>query len=298
MKKHKIFVTLVLAPILIWFSVFVLYPILYEAFASLHLWVPSKPFGSVFVGLSNYIQLFTKDERFQISMINTLKYVAIKTVFAIAISFFISLILEKVKKLQKLYIYLIFLPILCSATAIGILFMYLYQPRFGLFNEILKNLGIPGQGFLTDPKQALYCVIAADIWQYLGFSTLIFYTGLINIPDVFSEAARVDGANPFKKLIHITIPLLGHTFLFMFIITIINAFQVFDFIFVMTGSSLQLASAGGPGTSTYVMSLLVYNEGVLRSQIDKASATAIILFLIVLILTILQLRFLKPKWEY
>ncbi|MCL6087872.1 MAG: ABC transporter permease subunit, partial [Actinobacteria bacterium] len=135
--------------------------------------------------------------------------------------------------------------------------------------------------------------------QTLGFSTLIFFTGLMNMPGVFVEAARIDGAKPFQILFRITLPLLGHTILFIAVYTMINAFQVFDFIFVMTSSGGGTgATSGGPGFSSYVLGLLVYNEGLLRMQIDKGSAVGFIMFIIILIVTIIQFKILKPKWEY
>ena len=299
MKKHRAFLLSVLVPILIWVAIFVIYPLLYSLWASLHLWIPEKPFGSVFVGLSNYIKLFTIDPRFKTALFNTMIYVAVKTGFVIPIGIIIALILNKVKRLQRLYIYLIFAPVICSIPAVGVLFVYLYQPTFGLFNTILKIFNLPMQGFLADAKQALFCVVGADIWQTLGFSTLIFFTGLISMPKIFTEVARLDGANPFQILFRVTLPLLRHTILFITVYTMILGFQVFEFIFVMTSSGGGTGgTAGGPGTSTYVLSLLVYNEGLLRMQIDKGAAVGIIMFATMLILTIALFKVLKPKWEY
>lgn len=299
MKKHRGFLLSVLIPILIFYGLFIWYPLFYSIWASLHLWVPENPFGSIFVGLSNYIKLFTTDPRFIKALSNTIIYVALKTGVAVVIGVIIALLLDQIKRMQRLYIYLIFLPVLCSATAIGILFLYFYQPTFGLFNTILGMIGLPTQKFLTDAKQALFCVAAADIWQTLGFSTLIFFTGLIGMPGVFVEAARIDGAKPFQILFRITLPLLGHTILFIAVYTMINAFQVFDFIFVMTSSGGGTGgTSGGPGFSSYVLSLLVYNEGLLRMQIDKGAAVGFIMFIIILIATIVQFKIIKPKWEY
>lgn len=299
MKKHRVFLLSVLVPILIWYALFIVYPLFYSLWASLHLWIPENPFGSVFVGLSNYIKLFTTDPRFKTAFLNTIIYVAIKTGIVITIGIIIALFLNQVKKMQRLYIYLIFVPVLCSIPAVGVLFVYLYQPTFGLFNTILEIINLPAQGFLADSRQALFCVVAVDIWQTLGFSTLIFFTGLISMPKVFIEAARIDGANPAQTLFRITLPMLGHTILFISVYTMILSFQVFEFVFVMTSSGGGTGgTAGGPGTSSYVLSLLVYNEGLLRMQIDKGAAVGIIMFGIMLVLTIFLFKVLRPKWEY
>jgi multiple sugar transport system permease protein len=299
MNKSRGFIILALTPIIIYFGLFILYPLLYSFYASFHLWVPENPFTSKFIGISNYIKLFTTDPRFIKAFSNTMIYVALKTISVIIIGMILALILDNVRRFQRLYIYLIFLPVLCSASAIGLLFLYLYQPAFGLFNVILSGIGLQPQPFLSDARQALFCVIAADIWQTLGFSTLIIFTGLINMPKVFTEASRIDGANPFQTFFHVTLPLLADTILFVSVYTMIMAFQVFDFIFVMTSSGGGTGgAAGGPGVSTYVLSLLVYNEGLLRMQIDKGSAVGTVMFVIILIMSIIQFRILKPKWEY
>ncbi|MCK5569192.1 MAG: sugar ABC transporter permease, partial [Spirochaetes bacterium] len=226
-------------------------------------------------------------------------YVITKVVVVIPIGLFLASLLEKLKKGQRIYIFSVFLPALCSATAIGILFTYLYQPRFGLFNEILKRIGLQTQPFLSSARQAIFCVIATDCWQYMGFTTLIFFAGLMNMPAVFVEAARVDGAGPLRMFFQIKLPLLGHTVIFLTVYTIINAFQFFDFIFIMTSSGGGTGGAsGGPGYSSFVLSLLVYDEGMLRLQIDRATSVATIMLIIVMGITLLQFKFLRPKWEY
>ena len=163
MKRSTIFPIVVLTPILLWFFVFVSYPLIYSIYSSFFLWIPEKPFGSTFVGISNYIKLFTIDPTFMISLKNTLIYVALKTSVVVVIGIIIAMLLKQVRRLQRFYIYLIFLPFLCLPSAIGVLFTYLYQPTFGLFNSILQFIGLPSQGFLSNPSQALYCVIAVDI---------------------------------------------------------------------------------------------------------------------------------------
>jgi len=299
MRKKLVFPVLVLIPIVVWYSAFVWYPLLYSVWASFHLWIPEAPRESPFVGISNYVKFFVTDPRFKVALSNTFIYVALKTSLVVAIGILIALLLNQTYRLQRLYIYFLFLPVLCSASAIGILFLYLYQPTFGLLNNVLKTIGLSPRGFLSDPKQALYCVVAADIWQTIGFSTLIFFTALMDLPEVFLDAAKIDGAGPVRTFFSVTLPLLGHAFLFIAVYTMINAFQVFDFIFVMTSTGGGTGgAAGGPGYSTYVLSLIVYNEGMLRLQVDKAAAAGVIMFAIILALTVFQLKILRPKWEY
>jgi ABC-type sugar transport system permease subunit len=298
--KHKyLFPIAVLSPILVWYLLFMFYPLFYSLFASLHLWVAENPSTSTFIGLRNYVELFTIDPRFKKALSNTLIYVGLKVAIVVPIGLFIATLFEHLKKGHRIYIFAVFLPALCSATAIGIFFTYLFQPSFGLFNEILIKIGIDPQPFLSSSKQALYCVILTDSWQYMGLTTLLFFAGLMNLPGQMIEAATVDGAGFLKTFFKIKLPLLGHTSAFIIIYTMINAFQFFDFIFIMTSSGGGTGGAsGGPGYSSYVLSLLVYNEGMLRMHIDKATATATIMFIIVMILAILQFKVLRPKWRY
>jgi ABC-type sugar transport system permease subunit len=298
-KRKYLFPIAVLSPIAVWYILFMYYPMGYSIWASLHLWVAENPSKSTFVGLKNYVDMFTIDPRFKKALINTFIYVITKAAVVIPIGLFLASLLEQLKKGQRLYIFAVFLPALCSATAIGILFTYLYQPRFGLLNEILKGLGLKTQPFLSSARQAIFCVIATDCWQYMGFTTLIFFAGLMNLPLVFVEAARVDGASPLRTFFQIKLPLLGHTVIFLTVYTIINAFQFFDFVFVMTSSGGGTGGAsGGPGYSSFVLSLLVYDEGMLRLQVDRATSVATIMLLIVMGITLLQFKLLRPRWEY
>jgi ABC-type sugar transport system permease subunit len=298
-KRKYLFPLLVLTPIVAWYILFMYYPMGYSIWSSLHLWIVEKPSKSTFVGLKNYINLITIDPRFKRAILNTFIYVVTKSAVVIPLGLLLASLLEYLKKGQKIYIFAVFLPALCSATAIGILFTYLYQPRFGLFNEVLKRLGLRPQLFLSSPTQAIFCVIFTDCWQYVGFTTLIFFAGLMNLPPVFVEAARVDGAGRLRTFFSIKLPLLGHTVVFLTVYTIINAFQFFDFIFVMTSSGGGTGgTSGGPGYSSFVLSLLVYDEGMLRMQLDKATSVATIMLIIVMGLTLLQFKWLRPKWEY
>lgn len=300
LKSGKyLFPIAVLTPIVAWYILVFYYPLGYSFWSSLHLWVAENPSKSTFVGLKNYIDLFTVDPRFQKSLVNTFIYVFVKIAVVIPLGLLLASLLERIKRGTKFYIFVIFLPAICSATAIGVLFTYFYQPRLGLFNNILKTLGLPSQPFLSSAKQALYCVIFTDCWQFMGLTTLISFAGLLNIPDSFIDAAKVDGASSFRTFFQIKVPLMGHVILFLTVYTIIYTFQFFDFIFVMTSTGGGTGgAAGGPGYSSYVLSLLVYNEGMLRLQIDKATAVGTVMLFIALVLTLIQFKIFRPKWEY
>ena len=294
----RYFPWLVLIPALTWFVLFVAYPFLYSLVSSFFLWFVQNPSASKFVGLKNYIDLF-HDPRFITAVRNTFLYAGLKTGLVVFLGIMLAKTLFAVKFGGRIYMFSIFLPSLCSAVAIGLFFTYLYQPQFGLFNILFKQISIPKQGFLNSPQQAIYCVIFTEIWQAIGFSTLIFLTGLNTIPEVFYEAAQIDGASAFTAFWKVIFPLARRVFLFITAVTAISAFQAFDLVFVMTLSGGGTGGAsGGPGYSSYTMALQVYNDGMIRSQTGMASAIALILFIIVGILTLFQLKVLKPEWEY
>jgi ABC-type sugar transport system permease subunit len=298
-RTRYLFPVVVLLPIALWYLIFIYYPTAYSLWASLHLWVAENPSKSTFVGLKNYIALFTSNPHFQKALVNTFMYVITKTAIVVPVGMIIALLLEKLRRGTKVYIFAVFLPALCSASAIGILFNYLYQPNFGLFNAMLHKLSLSPQPFLTSATQAIFCVILTDSWQYIGFTILIFFAGIVSLPQVFVEAARVDGAGPIRTFFQVKLPILGHTVMFVMVYTIINAFQTFDFIFVMTSSGGGTGGAsGGPGFSSYVLSLQVYIDGMLRMHIDTATTIATVLLAIVMALTLVQFRLLRPKWEY
>jgi multiple sugar transport system permease protein len=289
-RPRVLFPWLVLTPILIYYCVFLIYPLVYAIWVSMHLWIIERPASSPFVFLQNYTDLLLPTSRFMGAFINTLKYVVIRTVVLVPAGLLLALLLSRFVRSQRFYLFCVFAPVVCPGAAIAVLWTVLLHPRFGLINNIIMNMGLPRQGFLTSPDQALYAIVGVDIWQSMGFGAVIFLAGLLGIPEQFIEAARIDGANRWQLFWKITLPLLAPTTLFVTVVTLIGAFQVFDLILVMTD--------GGPGYSTYVLSYLIYNQGMLRNQMGSATAIALIMFIIILVFTRLQFRLMRPRWEY
>jgi ABC-type sugar transport system permease subunit len=284
---------LVVGPALGWFGLFVFYPVAMAVWTSLHAWIVEDPAASPWVGLKNYQDLFAETSIFPDAVRNTLIYVVLRTGVLVPLGLALALLLSQFNRSQRFYIFAIFLPGLVSAAAVGVLFRLIYQPTFGLINPILLNLGLPRMGFLNDPDQALYSVIAVDIWQSVGFGTIIYLAGLLNIPETFIEAALLDGANRWQLFWQIKRPLLAHTTLFVAVITLISSFQVFDLILSMTGPP-----PGGPGYSTYTVSFLIYNQAMQRSQMGTGTAIAVIMYLVIMVFTLIQIRWLRPRWEF
>jgi len=281
---------LVLTPILLYYFLFLIYPILYAVWVSLHLWIIEDPSASQFVLFRNYSDLLLPTSRFQDAFRNTIVYVIVRTVALVPLGLLTALLLYQFRRTQRFYLFCVFAPIVCPSAAIAVLWKWLYHPRFGPINAQLAELGLPRQGFITEASQALYSVVAVDIWQHIGFGAVIFLAGLMSIPEQLLEAARIDGASRWQLFWRITLPLLSHTTLFVTVITLIGSFQVFDLILVMT--------SGGPGYATYVLSYLIYNEGILRTDMGAASAISLVMFAIIMIFTVIQFRLLRPRWEY
>jgi multiple sugar transport system permease protein len=296
---RTIFPYVVLAPMLLWFAIFTLYPVIFSFWTSLHLWTAEIGFASPWAGAGNYISLLTTDPFFKTAFVNTLRYGFAVTLVVVPAGYLLAYCLRQVKFFNNGYTFIYFLPYLMPAAIIGILFGFFYQPVFGTVNFVLGQLGLGRPGWLQDPRLALWTVASVEMWLRLGFATLITFSGLVALPNSLIEAARIDGANNWTLFTTIITPLMSRVLVFVSAVTMITALQTFDLIYVMTRTGGGTGgSAGGPGISTYTMAFLVYTEGLQRFQIGPATAVSSILLVMVLAFTILQLRFFRPDWEY
>lgn len=244
---------------------------------------------------SNYHTLFS-DPVFWHSVLNTLLYLVITVPFQIAIGLLLALAIERVRHGRWFYRVIYFLPYITSIVAVSWVWRLMYDPNVGLFNAILDALGLPPQNFLQDPHQALVSVSVVMIWQMMGFSMLIFSAGLQAIPSQFYAAARIDGAGTWTIFWRITLPLLNPTVVFLAVTGGIQAMQTFTQVENLTGSSG--AAAGGPLHSTISMVVYMYNNGFIEFNMQFASAVAVVLFVIIMLITLVQLRTFTRSIEY
>jgi multiple sugar transport system permease protein len=273
-----------LLPNLLGFLAFILGPVVASlalSFASWDLLTPIK-----WVGIGNYRDLFT-DEVFWKVLWNTVYYTLGTVPLGIAISLFLAIALNQKIRGIELFRGIYFLPVISSTVAVAVVWQWLYNPEFGLINHLLHLIGIRGPNWLTSTTWAMPAVIITSIWKNLGFNMLLFLAGLQGIPEHFYEAAKIDGANWWQRFRHVTIPLLSSTTLFVVVMSIISSFQVFDQIYIMT--------AGGPARSTSVLVHYLYQNAFQYFKMGRASAIAYVLFFMVFIITVIQLRFSK-KW--
>lgn len=277
MDAKQRFVLAVLIPTVLFFVFFNFVPIIYAFYISFHEMDFLNP--PTFVGLENYKRLIGDTHLY--SALRVTAIFAVTTVFiGGAFAFFFALLINSVKRGAAVLRTVYFLPVMTSLVAVGVIWGWLYQPRFGLLNEVLKIFGLPRQMWLSSPKTALPSAIAASIWQGMGFTIVIFLAGLHGISPTYYEAAEVDGASSLQKVWYITIPLLRPTFVYLLITGFITGFQVFDQLYVMSG----------PLNSTRGFIELLYTRAFSYYQMGRASAMAFLLFAIIVTLTLIQFR--------
>lgn len=243
-----------------------------------------------FVGLDNYKYIFN-NRTFQLVLRNTVIFIVACVALTMLSGLLISLLLNQKLRGRTAVRAIVFAPTLLSGAAIGIVWAYIFDPRFGLLAQILDWVGIPSPHWLDRPEWALPAVIIVYVWKNLGFAAVIFLAGLQAIPQDLYDAAKIDGANAWWRFKSVTIPMLSPISFFLFITSILATFQAFDIIQVMTD--------GGPAYGSTTLVYYVYQQGFGQgANFGRAAAAAIVLFSAMLIVTIAQLKFTEKKVHY
>jgi multiple sugar transport system permease protein len=233
------------------------------------------------VGLDNYVRLL-HDARFWTALRNTVWFVLVAGPVSIAVSLAAALLVDaKVVRGRAIFRTILFLPVVTTLVAVAVVWRYLYHPRYGLLNQLLGAVGIAPVDWLGNPAWALPALALLAVWKNFGFNMLIFLAGLQAIPERLSEAARLDGANRWQELWHVTVPMLAPTFVFVGVITTIGYLQLFAEPYVMT--------QGGPANSTLSVVLLMYEEGFRWWNLGYGAAVAFVLFALILTVSLVQL---------
>ncbi|MCX6045455.1 MAG: sugar ABC transporter permease [Chloroflexi bacterium] len=275
-----------IAPLLIGLAIFTYGPVL----AALGLSFTKGDYISTpkWIGLDNYRDLL-KDELFWKSLQNTLYYVVGVVPIGLALSLLLALALNQKLRGITFFRSIFFLPSITSSVALSLMWLWIYNPEFGVLNFLLKQIGIKGPAWLSTTEWAMPAIMIMSIWRGLGYNMLIFLAGLQGVPEVYYEAADIDGAGAWSKFLHITVPLLSPTTFMLLILSLIGAFQVFEYTYVMT--------QGGPLYSTLTLVLHVYNNAFRSFKMGYASALAYVLFFILLALTFIQFKF-QERWVH
>jgi multiple sugar transport system permease protein len=267
--------------ILVFFALPVLGALLLS-FTDFDIYSIADPASTRFIGLRNYRDL-AANPVFWIALRNTLYYVAVGGPLSVLVSLAAALLLNsRLVRFRPLFRSAYFAPWVTTLVAVALVWRYIYHPQYGLLNAALGALGAGRMDWLGDPRWAMPAIILLSIWKNFGYNMLIFLAGLQNIPDSLYEAAELDGAGAWHRFRHITLPMLGPTFLFVGVVTMIAAFQIFSEPYVMT--------QGGPLKSTLTLMLFMYEEGFRWWRLGLAAAIAVLLGLLTLLGTMAQLR--------
>lgn len=279
---------LMIAPTLIGLLVFYIWPLIQTVYFSFTNWGAFG--GYTWAGLDNYSKLLQQPDVSQ-ALRNTFVYTFVSVPCTIILSIVVATLLNQNIRGKSIYRTLYFLPVVTMPAAIGMIWKWLYEGDYGLINQSLKPLGIQGPHWTTDPRTAMLSLIIVGIWMSVGYNMVLFLAGLQSIPASYYEAASIDGAGPLTKFFRITIPLLSPTIFFALVIAFINAFQVFDVIFIMFGSNNP--AFGNVQSVVY----LFYNDAFVTNDKGIAAAIAVVLLAIILAFTALQL-WLQRRWVH
>jgi multiple sugar transport system permease protein len=279
-------VLFLLVPMLL-FLVFSVYPMLYAAYLSLTSFSFTQ--SPTFIGLANFKRLFD-DGVFHIAFVNTLIYSLGVVPIGMALSLLLAVLLNQKVRGITIFRVAFYLPVVTSTVASGMIWLWMYAPDTGLVNRFVEAFGLQGQRWLIDPNLALGAVMFVAVWKNLGYTMTIFLAALQGVPVHLYEAAEIDGANAWNKFWVITVPLLRPATFFIFVTSIISSFQVFGSVFVMTH--------GGPGYATTTIVHQIYLNAFRYLRMGYASAEALVLFLVIFSLALINWRFLRSDVEY
>lgn len=279
---------LFLSPALLLFLLFIAGPFLGAFALSLFNW--SMFNAPQFIGLANYLT-FLNDAKAHTAIWNTAVFTFWALVLHIGLGMLLAMAVNRAiaGALKYFLRTAFFFPLIMSWGSVALMWLYLLDPNFGVVNYYLGKLGLPTPNWLVTSSLALPALIFVDLWRSLGFTFIILLAGLVGVPTHLYEAARLDGAGAWNRFWHVTVPMMSPTLLFTCIMTVVGAFQIFDPMYIMT--------SGGPGNATLSIVLYIYQTGFQAFQMGYASTLALIVFIVIMLLTVLQLR-LSRHWVH
>jgi multiple sugar transport system permease protein len=284
--KRNLTIFIFLLPTLIAFSIFSVFSISFSFLLSFTDWDILTEFN--FIGLKNFISIVQSQEFWRV-LKNTLYYIVLYVPSIIFLSIGVALLLNIKSKLNVVFRTIFFIPVLTSWVAAAMVWKWFLSPYYGPINALIGYFGIQGPNWLYDPIWAMPAIVLASLWKDLGFFSLIFLAGLQNIDPVYYEAAEIDGATKIEKFKNITFPLLSSSIFFVLILTLINSFQLFPQVMIMT--------KGGPYGATQVLMERIYTYAFDYYEMGYASAYSWILFIFILLVTVIQWK-LQKRWVH
>ncbi len=287
-RRRALMGYLFVLPTILGILIFTAGPVLASFGLSFFKWNVFKP--PTYIGMENYVRMFG-DQRVAISFWNTARFVILAISLQIILALLLALALRQKMATWMRYYYrtAFFIPFLLSGAATGIILAYLLHTEFGVVNYYLGFLGIEPVPWLNSPDTVLYTIVLAYLWQFIGFTMISMLGGLANISTEVLDAAEVDGARGWRWLWHIILPMLSPTILFAAVVGVIGGLQIFDQPYVMT--------RGGPGDASRTVVMTLYEAAFKNMEIGYASAIAVILFVLIMIVTAFQFAMSK-KWVF
>lgn len=240
-----------------------------------------------FVGLRNFVNLLANDDAFMTVLRNTATFTVVSVAATMVLSLLVALAMNQALRGIVLFRTAYYLPVVTSSVAVAVVWSWFYNPDFGPLSYYLGAVGIRAPLWLGSPDWSLWAVILVAVWKSIGYQMILWLAGLQGIAQHLYEAASIDGAGRWRRFTGITLPLLTPTTFFVLVISLINAFQVFDLVQVMTG--------GGPADSSRTMVVFIYNQGFQFLKMGYAAAVAWTLFVIIFLITLIQWR-VQKRW--
>jgi multiple sugar transport system permease protein len=278
---------LFILPSLLFLVIFVVYPILSAFWLSLHRYSLLEP--PAWAGLTNYANLLG-DKRFYAALGNTFLFALMTVPVGTVVSLLLAVLLNQPLRGIVAFRAAFYMPVVTSFVAVSFIWLWLYEPQFGLFNQLLASLGLPTSAWLRDPNTALLSIAILSIWKNAGYNMVIFLAGLQGIPDYLYEAAKIDGASAVQRFRAITLPLLSPTTFFVFVVYFIGALQMFVQSWILT--------QGGPLDSTLTVVYLIYQNGFENLKMGYACAMSVVLFLFIALVTYVNTRVVRYETHF
>lgn len=282
--KKRTTILLFLLPSLVGLLLFQLLPILISGVISFTDWNMLSP--ASFVGFDNFQRVFI-DEKSYTSLLNIFKFLIGYLPLVLILGTLLAVLLNRKIRGIKVYRAMVFIPVITSWIAVSIVWRWFLNGQSGLVNYVLSLVGVAGPIWLQDFTWAMPAIIGVTVWKDIGFVSIILLAGLQEVSDDYYEAAQIDGASPWRQFFNVTLPLLTPALFFVMTISLINSFQLFDQVMIMTG--------GGPAGSTSTIVEQIYKNAFLNNKMGFASAQSWVLFAIIFIVTVIQNR-LQKRW--
>ena len=282
-------------PVILGILIFMGFPTLYGFFVSTFKWtiIGRNP---EFILFKNYIKL-VNDPDFLKAVKNTFVYVGGVLLFSVPLSLLLASLFNRKMPFGEVLKIIYYLPVITMMVAVSMVWRWVLSTEYGILNYFLGFFGVENIAWLNDPKWAMPALIIMSVWKGVGFNMVLFIAGLKNIPTMYYEAAEIDGAGPFRKFIKITLPLLSPTTLFILLTTMMNSFQIFAQAKILFAGATSEAAGAGPDNAANTIVVYLYNNAFKWGHAGYAAAQGVFLFVILIIITLIQMN-LQKRWVH